>query len=139
VPNSRDGDAGVRYFGERMAAMGVPRDRILVTRRNSAPGDIRIELNYITYEAHVDPCGDWSMNWADTGSNQSTPNFGCSVQNNIAAMVADPRDLVAPRAMDDASATRRAAVLGHYEKGETTAATKSSDQSGSVSSVGSAQ
>jgi pilus assembly protein CpaD len=52
------------------------------------------------------------------------------VQQNIAAMVADPRDLMAPRPMAPMDANRRATVLEHYEKGEVTQATKkTSDQS----------
>ncbi len=33
VAPTSDGDGAVRYFGERLVRMGVPRDRILVSRR----------------------------------------------------------------------------------------------------------
>ena len=39
-------------------------------------------------------------------------------------MVADPRDLMGPRPMDDGDAARRATVIGNYEQGEITQADK---------------
>ena len=50
-----------------------------------------------TYTASTETCGDWSENEAFTADNLTPKNFGCSVQHNIAAMVADPRDLLGPR------------------------------------------
>jgi type IV pilus biogenesis protein CpaD/CtpE len=43
--------------------------------------------------ASVEGCGDWSENVADTVSNDLSPNHGCAVQANIAAMAAYPADL----------------------------------------------
>jgi pilus assembly protein CpaD len=135
VPAGPYANATISYFGERLAGMGVPRSRVLVGTR--APGDrnARVELGFVGYGAHADSCGDWSEDASQTGDNQPMPNFGCAVQNNIAAMVADPRDIVQPRAMGDASAERRNAVIGHYQKGEVTSANKSADQTTTVSDV----
>jgi pilus assembly protein CpaD len=115
----------------------VPRARILVGTHEAAGGDALVEIGYVGYVAQSDPCGDWSKDLAETASNQSAPNFGCAVQHNIAAMVADPRDLVQPRPSTDADAVRRNTVLGNYEKGKVTAAEKTQDQSAKVSDVGS--
>jgi pilus assembly protein CpaD len=134
VPNQGDTRAAASYFAERIAEMGINRDRILVTTHDG--GDTRVELNYIAFQASTAPCGDWSKNLADTASNLSSPNFGCSVQHNIAAMVADPRDLIEPRSMEGGDATRRAGVVDNYEKGKPTPADKTADQSGAVSDVG---
>jgi pilus assembly protein CpaD len=140
APQGAGANAAIGYFGERLASLGVPRDRILVGTRPEV-GDGRVEIGYVAYTAHVEACGqDWSMNWGDTADNQPPPNFGCSVQHNLAAMVADPRDLVEPRQMDASDATRRATVGGHYEKGEITqadkrTADKPTEQSGISSSV----
>jgi pilus assembly protein CpaD len=65
------------------------------------------------------------------------PNFGCAVQRNIAAELADPRDVDQPRGMTPADATKRMQVLNKYEQGQITAAQKSQDQNSTVSSVGS--
>jgi pilus assembly protein CpaD len=135
------GNAAIGYFGERLASLGVPRDRILVGTKQTGDGDNRVEIGYVGYKAHVENCDDpWSKDWSDTSDNQPTANFGCSVQRNIAAMVADPRDLVQPRTMDASDAARRNTVMGHYEKGEVTQADKHTsdkgvEQSGESSSI----
>jgi len=143
APSGMNANAAIGYFGERLASLGVPRDRILVGTKPQEGGDSRVEIGYVGYTAHVEGCehgNDWSKDWSDTSDNQPTASFGCSVQKNMAAMVADPRDLVQPRTMDASDATRRATVMGHYEKGEVTqadkhTADKSVEQSGASSSV----
>jgi pilus assembly protein CpaD len=111
--------------------MGVSRSRILVGEHDGAG----VELNFIEYAAHTDECGDWSVNAGDTASNLPMPNFGCATQHNIAVQVADPRDLVAPRTMDQADAKRRAVITDKYQKGSVTAAEKTAEQSAAVADV----
>ena len=45
-------------------------------------------------------------------------NLGCATQRNLAAMVANPADLVQPRGEDPISTSRRTVVLDKYRKGE---------------------
>ena len=135
APAGGNSSAVISSLGEKLAAMGVPRDRILVGTRDAETGDERVELRYITYVAHTDACGDWSKNAGDTASNLPMPDFGCANQHNLAAMAADSRDLVAPRPMGAADATRRTVVMGNYEQGKPTAAEKTQDQSAAISSV----
>ncbi|MGA7676030.1 MAG: CpaD family pilus assembly protein [Rhizomicrobium sp.] len=139
APAGADASAAIGYFAERLASLGVPRSRILVGTREASGADTQVEIGYVGYVARTDPCGDWSKDLAETASNQSAPNFGCAVQHNIAAMVADPRDLVTPRPTTDGDATRRNTVVGNYEKGKVTSAEKTSDQSAKVSDVGTGQ
>jgi pilus assembly protein CpaD len=140
APSGGGANAAIGYFGERLASLGVPRDRILVGTRPDA-GDGRVEIGYMAYTAHVEACGqDWTKDWSDTADNQPVPNLGCATQHNLAAMVADPRDLIEPRQMDASDATRRTVVTGHYEKGEITqadkhTADKPTEQSGISSSI----
>lgn len=135
VPRGPGATAAISYFGERLADMGVPRARILVGMRRVEDGDARVELGFITYRASVAPCGDWTFNANDTASNLNMPNYGCASQHNLAAMVEDPRDLVLPRPLGAGDTTRRADVIQKYEKGDTTAAKKTADQSAQVSDV----
>ncbi len=140
VPAGTYANATISYFGERLADMGIPRSRVLVGTHDVANGDTRVELGFVGYGARVDRCGDWSEDIADTADNQPMKNFGCAVQSNIAAMVADPRDLIEPRDMDDSDGARRKTVIGHYQKGEKTAADKNkadlgNEQSGTSSQV----
>jgi len=137
VPQGPGSADAITWFGEHLAEMGVPRSHILVGTHDGGG----VELSYIAYVARTDQCGDWSVNVADTASNQPPPGFGCSVQHNIAAELADPRDLLQPRGMTAADAARRETVVGKYEKGEITQADKNktdkiNEQSGAESDVG---
>ncbi len=134
APQGAGSTTALSYFGARLFALGVPRSRILVGTRDDA--DARVEIGYIAYAAKTDPCGDWSDNVAMTYDNRTARNFGCAVQHNIAAQVADPRDLIEMRPTDPSDAARRGQVLDNYEKGKVTAAEKSNEQSGAVSDVG---
>ncbi len=133
APQGPDSTAIVTYFGNRLYNMGVPRSKILVGTHDGP--EARVEIGFIAYSASTRPCGDWSENAANTASNRTAANFGCAVQANIAAQVADPRDLIEMRPTDPADATRRTAVIDAYEKGKPTASEKTKDQSGAVSEV----
>ena len=39
-------------------------------------------------------CPDWSNNYGSNLGNRTSENFGCAVNSNIAAMVADPEHLL---------------------------------------------
>jgi pilus assembly protein CpaD len=135
VPNGAPAHAAIAFFGERAATTGISRDKILVSTHDAVNGDFRVDVSYITYTATTAPCGDWSENLAYTADNQTPKNFGCAVQQNIAAMVADPRDLLGPRTFDAADANRAAVVVSAYEQGKPTAAQKTTDQSAAISDV----
>jgi pilus assembly protein CpaD len=133
APTGRDAQAAIGYFGERLASAGVPREHILVGTADTRDG--KVEIGYIGYQATTDTCGDFSSNLGDTASNRTSANLGCATQHNIAAMVADPRDLMGPATMASGDASRRATVYDNYRKGQPTGATLSADQSGAVSDV----
>jgi pilus assembly protein CpaD len=124
-------DAG-RQVADRLAANGVPRSRIMVGA--PAQGNA-VKLSYVGYGASSPPCGNWSENVAFTFDNTPTPNFGCATQHNLAAMVADPRDLVTPQPTTPPDTERRMIVIEKWRKGEPTAAQKTEQQSGNVSQV----
>jgi len=134
APAGRDASVAIEYFGERLASAGIPREKILVGTKDSPDG--KVEIGFIGYQASAGGCGDWSANLAFTLDNQVSPNFGCAVQHNVAAQIADPRDLVAPRTMSAGDAARRANVYSNYRDGKPTGATHSTEQSGAVSDVG---
>jgi pilus assembly protein CpaD len=127
-------EGAMQWFAGHINAMGIARDRILVAGHDAPDGDLRVEINYVSYEARTDKCGDWSEDLDFTLMNTTPKNFGCAVQQNIAAMVADPRDLMGPRPADDADAARRATVVGKYETGDITGANKRSSSLGNEQS-----
>ena len=76
--------------------------------------------------ATAGPCGVWPD---DLGPNIANPdynenkqyyNFGCATQRNLAVMVANPSDLVQPRAETPAYTMRRTEGFDQYRKGEPT-------------------
>jgi pilus assembly protein CpaD len=135
VPGGAASRAAITFFAERAAATGISRDKILVSTHDVANGDFRVDVSYIAYTASTQACRDWSENLAFSADNLTPKNFGCSVQHNIAAMVADPRDLLKPRRFDPADANRAGTVITNYEQGKPTAAAKTADQSGAISDV----
>jgi pilus assembly protein CpaD len=140
VPNGMPSRTAITYFAERAAATGIPRDKILVSTHDVRNGDYRVDVSYIAYTARVRECGDWSENLSFSADNLTPKNFGCSVQQNIAAQVADPRDLLGPRRFDPADANRAITVITNYEQGKITSAEKrkadlGNEQSGSSSAV----
>jgi pilus assembly protein CpaD len=95
--------------------------------------DAPITLSFTSFVASTRACGDWSHNMGESARNTEMPNLGCATQNNIAAMVEDPHDLIGPRDMQAADAERRAAIFDKYRKGETTITTRQADERGNVS------
>lgn len=81
---------------------------------NTAP----VRIAYAAITAKAAPCGPWPDQSARNGENRHYANFGCATQGNLAAMVANPLDLLYPRGMSPVDATRRANVLEKYRAGE---------------------
>jgi pilus assembly protein CpaD len=71
------------------------------------PAKAPVQITYVRSVAVTKECGDWSSDMADTSRNEVYSNYGCSTQNNIAAMVVNPNDLVVPRQMTPALAATR--------------------------------
>lgn len=101
-----------------LANQGIPEGMIRVT---SYPGSISqpIQMSYSRKVAVTKECGDWSRNLASESANRLPPNFGCSFQHNVAAMVANPSDFEQPRAMSPVMASNRSAVMNVYVANET--------------------
>ena len=56
------------------------------------PGQARVVITRAT--ASVPGCPDWSAKSDMNYGNGLSPNYGCAVNSNLAAMVADPQDLL---------------------------------------------
>lgn len=68
---------------------------------------------------------DCSRQWGSLtqhGDNGSPRGMGCATISNMAAQIADPRDILGQRPSDPADAGRRSVVIDHYRRGEPTAA-----------------
>ncbi|MCC6947469.1 MAG: CpaD family pilus assembly protein [Bradyrhizobiaceae bacterium] len=132
-PNERAAKYAVREVQSLLRASGVAAHAITTKTYSPPPesfGPIRIAYQRI--EAQVGPCGLWpeDLGASLTPSLERMPpqydnrphyNFGCSTQQNLAASVSNPQDLVQPRAETAAYAPRRQTVIEKYRKGEMTA------------------
>ena len=77
-----------------------------------------VRISYVRYIAEGPTCGKFPDNLAETTRNLNYQNFGCTNQRNLAAMVANPADLLGPSTMTPANADRRDITYGKYLKGE---------------------
>ncbi|WP_245409925.1 CpaD family pilus assembly protein [Pararhizobium haloflavum] len=103
---------------EELVKQGIPQGRILTTPYHaSASGDAApIRVSYFAIDATTGECGRWPEDMLANGNeNKHYANFGCASQNNLAAMVADPMDLIAPRGSTPIDAGRREQVLRDYQ------------------------
>ena len=92
-------------------------------------------LSFMRYVATASACGDWSDDASTSYANTRMPNHGCATQNNLAAMVLDPRDLEVPRTLDPADVGRRQKVIADYRAGQSTGSERTEQESGQVSEV----
>ena len=98
-------------------------------------GSAPIKISYSAFTAQGPECGDWSDNLARNPKNIPYRNLGCATQRNLAAMVANPRDLIEPRSMTPRDSQRRDVLIDKYVKGDSTVATRSEDEGTAVSDV----
>lgn len=116
---------------------GVPRASIQYRAYPASPSETSapIRLAYAELSASVERCGPWTDNVARNFQNQHYEAFGCASQYNLAAMVANPLDLLYPRIMPPPNAARRDNVLGNYQDGEATDTDYNPDVGGGVAEV----
>ena len=119
-----------------LASRGVTPEKLRLIGYD-ARGDAQAPLiiGYSHYVAKGPECGRKWENLTATGANRAYGEFGCAVTANIAAQIADPGDLMAPRPTAPADAARRQAVRDHYRKGETTSSAKDDQANGAVSTA----
>ncbi len=84
-----------------------------VTAGQIQPGFVRVIVSRVT--ADVPECPDWSRLSQPNYANHSASNYGCSVNKNLARMVADPNDLLTGKVGDVAASPSTAAkAVGTY-------------------------
>jgi pilus assembly protein CpaD len=119
-----------RDIRQELVASGIPSPRIVDSfyPAGGAGDAAPIRLSFMATTAVTNACGQWPEDLADNAfDNKNYYNFGCSQQSNLAAQIANPTDLVAPRAQSPIDAEQRSTILGNYRSG--TVATSSSSGS----------
>ena len=87
-----------------------------------------VRLTYMRYVAEGPDCGLWDANLTESRKNLPYPDFGCSDQSNLAAMVANPADLLGPRTMTPRPGEVRDGTWDKFKKGESTVSTKRDEE-----------
>jgi pilus assembly protein CpaD len=111
-------DAGARAYAQRIARRLIDdglrpsevRLQLVVNAPAIDPGTAFLRYNTTTVQ--LPECYDWSSG----PRNAPLPNFGCSVQRNVGAMIANPRDLSEPQPMDGPTG-RQADVIDKLNQG----------------------
>jgi pilus assembly protein CpaD len=105
-------------LAELAAHNGVGRGNIVLQNYQAANPNVSapIRVTYTALRATTGPCGLWPKDIADTTDNKHYANFGCSYQNNLAAQIANPADLIGPRKQTSIDAERRGQVIDDYRK-----------------------
>ena len=106
---------------------GVPRSMIR-TDDYQGKSDV-VSLSFTRKVASTKECGDWSTNLGQDAKNEPYPNFGCSLQNNLAAMAANPEDFERPRTMGPNHAAGRMPGMEQYNSGAWTTPVEPPDAS----------
>ncbi len=110
--------AAGRDFARLAAANGVRKDRIAMMSYQAASAETAapVRLVFTSIRAHTDKCGRWPEDVLETADNKHYANFGCSYQNNLAAQMANPADLLGPRKRTTIDAENRGEVIDLYRK-----------------------
>jgi pilus assembly protein CpaD len=110
------GETG-RAIHYALVRAGVPRGNIQVAPyyvgNYEKTGTVR--LAYLRVKAVSPQCGIWPETRAGNNENRQYHNFGCASQQNLAAMVENPADLIWPRPLAPANGARRADVIKNYQ------------------------
>ncbi|MEO0878736.1 MAG: CpaD family pilus assembly protein [Pseudomonadota bacterium] len=86
--------------------------------RTGDDGARQVIVSYTHYVATASECGIWKEIRKNDRNNVQSPNFGCATQNNLAALVADPRDLIAPSYEGPVDSEARIRAIELFRDGE---------------------
>ncbi|MEI5680035.1 MULTISPECIES: CpaD family pilus assembly protein [unclassified Mesorhizobium] len=116
TPNAAAASDAARDFARFARSRGVHESRIIVSpyQPSSIEASAPIRVTYTAMQAQTGPCGRWPADIADTSENKHYANFGCSYQNNLAAQIANPADLLGPRQPTEIDAENRSDAIDQY-------------------------
>jgi len=94
-----------------------------------------MRISYLQFVAEPPDCSDWSENIGRDPQNMPWPEKGCATQRNLAASVADARDLLGPRGETPRPGERRDVVWGKYVTGQPTISIRAPSEHANASEV----
>jgi pilus assembly protein CpaD len=140
-PNERSASDTLKEALSILTQAGVPPNGIGVRPYNSGEKSGSLRLNYPLTVAEAGPCGLWPDDLgasydAKHFENKEYYNFGCASQRNLASMIAEPADLVQPRAEIPAYTAKRTTGVDKWRKGDSPATTYPDATKGAISDLG---
>jgi pilus assembly protein CpaD len=141
-PNERAARDTLKEVLSILVHAGVPNHGIGIKPYHAGHNTIAaLRLSYPQVAAHAGPCGLWPE---DLGPSHETQHFenrpyynlGCAHQRNLAAMVANPADLVQPRAETPVYQAKRTYGAEKWRRGESPATVYPDANKGAISEVG---
>ncbi len=124
VPSGSENEGAAKKAAKQIVGTirksGISRNRIVLTpyQAGSYGSSAPIRLSYLAIQAGVDGCGQWPADLAAGSENRNYQNFGCASQKNLAAIVANPSDLLGPRGPTSIDAERRLKVIEAYRNAQ---------------------
>ncbi|MGZ9114252.1 MAG: CpaD family pilus assembly protein [Brevundimonas sp.] len=116
-----------------LQAAGVPGDRIQMAAYHAPDPRAPVLAGFETLRASTPNCAYETQNLGPRFSNQSTNSLGCAITANMAAQIADPRDILGARPMTPADSGRAAVVFDNYRKGQASSTPQEPLVSGEIS------
>ncbi|MBW8303284.1 MAG: CpaD family pilus assembly protein, partial [Brevundimonas sp.] len=101
---------------------GLPADRIVVASYAAPDPGAPILAGFETVRAAIPNCAVEPRAMGSRFSNDASIGLGCAINANMAAQIADPRDIISHRPTGPADSGRAAVVLDNYRRGEITSA-----------------
>lgn len=119
VPSGSANEVVARYVAGELAHVivknGIPDYRIATAAYVAEPASAApIRVTYTAMKASTGKCGRWPADLMENSENRHYANFGCSYQNNLAAQIANPADLLGPRKQTTIDAEQRSKVIDRY-------------------------
>lgn len=104
-------------FARLLRSNGVPDGRIAYLSYQAGPTETAapVRISYSAMKAGTGKCGRWPEDLLKTSENKHYANFGCSYQNNLAAQLANPADLLGPRKPSEIDPENRANAINQYK------------------------
>lgn len=143
TPNGRASSEAAREVRSLLVASGIP-DNLIATRSYQPQDPTKLSVLRLSYSrmvAEAGPCALWPSDLGPTydtsayNENRQFWNLGCSNQRNLAAMVANPADLVQPRGESPSWTSRRTVVFEKYRTGQSGETIYPNQDRGKVSNV----
>lgn len=124
--------AAGRRIGDYLAGHDVPVESLNQASAPEQPADI-VTVNVTYSRAVIYACNQSWENLTATARNETYANFGCALNSNLAAQIADPRDIGRAASRTPADSLRKSDILTKYRKGEVTSSAKDEQAQGTVS------